>query len=61
MQDSNGDLDKRETDEPEADAEGHSMFLYESARNISRQLERDAQQAARQARLLKERKEEKRR
>lgn len=57
-----------ERDEPQAsegaeesDTEGHSMFLYEGARNMSRQYEREAQDAARQARLLKERKEEKRR
>lgn len=53
-----------ERDEPQAsvgaegsDTEGHSMFLYEAARNLSRQHEREAQQAAREARLLKESKE----
>ena len=61
MQGSNEDRDKPETEEPEADTEGHSMFLYEGARHMSRQHEREAQEAARAARLLKERKEEKRR
>lgn len=53
-------------DEPQAsvgaegsDTEGHSMFLYEAARNLSRQHEHDAKQAAREARLLKESKEPK--
>lgn len=45
----------------ESDTEGHSMFLYEGARNMSRQHEREAQEAGRQAKLLKELKEEKRR
>lgn len=55
------DQDKIETDKPEADTEGHSMFLYEGARHMSRQHEHDAQEAARQAKLAKEAKEQKRR
>ena len=43
----------------ESDSEGHSMFLYEGARSMSRQYEREAQEAARQAKLLKELKEKK--
>jgi hypothetical protein len=43
----------------EQDVEGHSMFLYEAARQLSRQQERDTQQHAREARLLKESREQK--
>jgi hypothetical protein len=61
MQDNKEDKDKRETEEPETDTEGHSMFLYEAARQMTRQHEREAQEAGRQAKLLKQSKEQKRR
>lgn len=51
--------DKSEADDAETDTEGHSMFLYEGARQMAHQHERDAQRAAREARLLKESKPEK--
>lgn len=60
MSDNQEDRDKPENGEAQTDTEGHSMFLYEGARHMSRQHERDAQQAAREAKLLKDRKSEKR-
>ena len=60
MSDNTEDRDKRETDDTEADTEGHSMFLYEGARHMSRQHEREAQEAARRAKLLKDAKSDKR-
>jgi hypothetical protein len=47
-----------ETDEPEekTDVEGHSMFLYEHARTVARDHEREVQNKAREARMLDQRK-----
>ncbi len=45
--------------EPESDTEGHSMFLYEGARHIARDHERDAQRHARDAKMLKDNKPDK--
>jgi hypothetical protein len=50
-----------ETDKPEdeQDVEGHSL-LYEQARTVMRDRERDMQKHARDARMLQERKDQKR-
>ena len=58
MPDTEKDLDLRRkaTDSDDKDAQGNSMFLYEAARQMSRQAEHDAKEAARQARMLKEEK-----
>lgn len=51
--------DKPETDD-EMDVEGQSMFLYEASRQMARQHEREAKQAAREAKLLKDAKSQNR-
>ena len=52
--------DKRDQPETEEDVEGHSMLLYEQARMVARERERDIQKHARDARILDERKGQKR-
>ena len=52
--------DKRDQPETEEDVEGHSMLMYEQARMVVRERERDVQKHARDARILEERKRQKR-
>ena len=44
----------------EEDVEGHNMLMYEQARLVVRERERDMQKHARDARMLEERKRQKR-
>ena len=52
--------DSRDQQETEEDVEGHSMLMYEQARMIVRERERDVQKHAQEARLREDRKREKR-
>jgi hypothetical protein len=52
--------DKRDVPEDEQDVEGHSMLMYEQARTVQRERERDIEKHAREARMLEERKRQKR-
>ena len=52
--------DSNEQPADEQDVEGHNMLMYEQARMITRERQRDAEQHARDARLLEERKRQKR-
>jgi hypothetical protein len=47
--------DKRDQPETEEDVEGHSMLMYEQARMIVRERERDVQKHAQEARLREDR------
>jgi hypothetical protein len=52
--------DQNEEPENEQDVEGHSMLMYEQARMVVRERERDMQKHARDARMLEDRKTQKR-
>jgi hypothetical protein len=55
------DLPEDEQDEQdEQDLEGHSMLMYEQARMVTRDRERDIKKHAQEARMLEERKRQKR-
>ena len=52
--------DKRDQPEDEKDLEGHSMLMYEQARTVQRERERDIEKHARESRMLEERNRQKR-
>jgi hypothetical protein len=52
--------DKRDEPQTEEDVEGHSMLMYEQARVVTRERERDIQKHAKDARMLEEQKHQKR-
>ena len=52
---------RRKAAEDEEDTEGHSMFLYEAARNLNRDHEREARETARQQKLERESKQQQKR
>ena len=60
MTDKTDQPDTTQQPEAEDDTEGHSLLMYEQARMVVRERERDAQKHARQARMLEERKNQKR-
>ena len=49
--------DNRDQPEDEQDVEGHNMLMYEQARLVVRERERDVQKHARESRMLEERKQ----
>ena len=52
--------DERDNPENDEDVEGHNMLMYEQARVLQREREREVQRHARDARLIEERKNQKR-
>ena len=56
MTEENKKPDASELPDEEQDTEGHSMLLYEHGRTLTRERERDIEKAAREARMLEERK-----
>ena len=60
MTEKNDRPDQEDLPEDEQDVEGHSMLMYEQARLVTRERERDVQKHAQEARMLEERKRQKR-
>lgn len=60
MSDRPEQADQQDAPEDEKDLEGHSLLMYEQARTVQRERERDIQKRAQEARMLEESKRQKR-
>ena len=60
MTDKTNEPDKGDLPEDEKDVEGHSMLVYEQARMVVHERQREAQKHAHEARMLEERRRQKR-
>ena len=60
MTENKDQTDKNDQPEGDEDVEGHSMLMYEQARVVTRERERDIQKHAQEARMIEERKRQKR-